>query len=63
MNEQVKKLLEQATYDCMGIKQVDQAEFAELLIRECADYIDSFNRKNMVEEGISGDMLKQHFGD
>ena len=35
MNERIKKLLEQATHDCMGVDQVDQAKFAELLVKEC----------------------------
>ena len=36
-------------------------KFAELLVKECADYIDAFNRENMVEEGIGGTELKKHF--
>ncbi len=39
-----------------------RGKFAELIVKECADYIDAFNRENMVEEGIGGTMLKQHFG-
>ena len=37
-------------------------KFAELIVRKCADYIDTFNKENMVEEGIGGTELKQHFG-
>lgn len=37
-------------------------KFAELIVKECADYIDAFNKKNMVEEGIGGAELKHHFG-
>lgn len=37
-------------------------KFAELLVLECANYIDAFNRENMVEEGIGGAELKKHFG-
>lgn len=37
-------------------------KFAELIVKECADYLDAFNRENMVEEGIGGAELKQHFG-
>lgn len=39
-----------------------RGKFAELIVQVCADYIDAFNKENMVEEGIGGDMLKQHFG-
>ena len=48
--------------DSYHVKDLIQSKFAELLLQECADYIDAFNRENMVEEGIGGDMLKQHFG-
>jgi hypothetical protein len=36
-------------------------KFAELIVKECANYIDAFNRENMVEEGIGGTELKKHF--
>ena len=48
--------------DSYHVKDLIQSKFAELLLQECADYIDAFNRENMVEEGSGGDMLKQHFG-
>jgi hypothetical protein len=62
MNELHEKLLAQAHVEFAPDSKAVTARFAELIVRVCADYIDSFNRKNMVEEGISGDMLKQHFG-
>ena len=65
MNERIKELYKQS-FDYPGLldcdKEFNPEKFAELLVLEFADYIDAFNRKNMVEEGISGDMLKQHFG-
>jgi hypothetical protein len=41
--------------------EIYNQKFAELIVRECADYIDAFNQENMVEEGIGGTELKQHF--
>ena len=64
MNERIKQLAHEAglpTYNPEGIP-TKLEKFAELIVRECADYIDAFNKENMVEEGIGGTMLKQHFG-
>ena len=36
MNQRIKELLDKSTYDVLGVKQVDQKQFAELIIRECA---------------------------
>jgi len=36
MNERVKDLLKQSTYEILGVPQVDQKQFAELIIKECA---------------------------
>jgi len=69
MNERIQELAKQAVLqanevfdqkgkDYMGIVI---EKFAELIVRECADYIDAFNQENMVEEGIGGTELKQHF--
>jgi hypothetical protein len=41
---------------------MDAEYFAKLLLRECANYLDDFNKENMVEEGIGGAELKKHFG-
>lgn len=69
MNERIKELAEQAQkivgYLDGGyteIKALDQEKFAELIVRECANYLDDFNKENMVEEGIGGAELKKHFG-
>lgn len=69
MNERIRQLIEQATVYKEGIIEgkydievFDKEKFAELLIKESADYIDAFNRENMVEEGMGGAELKKHFG-
>lgn len=35
MNPRIRELLDKATCDILGVKQVDQKQFAELIIREC----------------------------
>ena len=68
MNERIKQLSLQASDSIPDDVSAEhamylfQTKFAELIVRECADYIDAFNREHMVEEGIGGNMLKQHFG-
>jgi hypothetical protein len=75
MNERIKELAKQLGYNVDFTPSDDETDrayqvvdnefaekFAELLVKECANYIDAFNSENMVEEGISGNMLKQHFG-
>ena len=63
MNERIKELLEQAgvKYTIMPRDTVYE-KFAELIVRECADYIDAFNEEHMVEEGTIGADIKEHFG-
>ncbi len=72
MNERIEKLAAQAKFIAEEDinKQISYnaelkafaEKFAELIVRECADYIDTFNKENMVEEGIGGTGLKKHFG-
>ena len=42
MNERIQQLLAQSTYEIMGVKQVDQKQFAELIILECIDIISPY---------------------
>jgi hypothetical protein len=55
---QANEVFDQKGKDYMGIVM---EKFAELIVKECANYIDAFNREHMVEEGIGGSELKQHF--
>jgi hypothetical protein len=70
MNERIKKLLEQATKAVdpenrvWVFSEVDQAKFAELIVRECADIakhhvmnISTYGDAEFVDEQI-----KEHFG-
>jgi hypothetical protein len=64
MNERILELARQASGQTFGhIRNAYfEKKFAELLVQECADYIDTFNKENMVDEGIGGTELKKHFG-
>ena len=55
MNERIKELMTQATYDVLGVKQIDQQLFAELIITECADIA-------LREEHDPYECIKKHFG-
>jgi hypothetical protein len=58
MNDIIKEIMKQATYDVLGVKQIDQQLFAELIIMECAEVAGC----NAHVSGFAlGDLLKQHF--
>ena len=68
MNERIKKLAEQATtyIDPSANDGVcwnfDKEKFAELIVRECAEFADEHNEES---EGVTlgvGRELKKHFG-
>lgn len=56
MNDLVKDLLKQSTYEILGVPQVDQKKFAELIVRECIDYCGENLSKTV------GGALQIHFG-
>ena len=56
MNERILELLKQATYDVLGVKQVDQQLFAELIVEECMSNL----HLNGYDDAIN--QIKQHFG-
>lgn len=71
MNKRIKKLAEQATTTEYGVDNgfdrvtFDKEKFAQLLIKECADFIDSHKRVD--EYGLACDIvygvdLMKHFG-
>jgi hypothetical protein len=59
MNEHIEELLKQSTYDVLGVKQVDQKKFAELIIRECIQAVDNAGGYN---EEFHMNAIKEHFG-
>lgn len=67
MNEQFQKLLKEATYDVLGVKQVDQKQFAKLIINECIKVVhqqDRIPKEFFYPKGadIHELAIKQHFG-
>jgi hypothetical protein len=69
MNERIKELADQASqYASRETTDLDEWEFifrkkfAELIVRECADYLDNFNKAIIGDVGIAGFSLKKHFG-
>lgn len=66
MNEQIAKLAEQATIHSpegfYTYTQIDAKKFAELIVQECAQIADDGFGSAHFGLGISGQMLKEHFG-
>jgi len=62
MNNRIEEILKQSTHDTMGVKQVDQKQFAELIVRECAKIADDGFGSTNFGNGISGAQVLKHFG-
>ena len=63
MNERIQKLVKQATYQVYDSRtglmdKFDKEKFVQLLVQECADYVDSA----VSNGGVDGRSLKEHFG-
>lgn len=56
MNQRIKELMAQATYDVLGVKQIDQQLFAELIVKECMSNL----HLNGYDDAM--DQVKEHFG-
>jgi hypothetical protein len=70
MNERIRELIREAestTNEGIGFEGQEYLDmlmerFAELIVRECADYLDNFNKAIIGDVGIAGFSLKKHFG-
>ncbi len=69
MNEEiVKKLIKQATEDVLGVKQVDQKLYTELVVNECAQVCQKVTNSGMFDgnqqyaSAYCRDEIKRHFG-
>lgn len=60
MNELVKDLLKQSTYEILGVPQVDQKKFSELIVRECCQMMIDLERK--YPANLTVKEIKEHFG-
>ena len=56
MNPLFKELMAQATYDVLGVKQIDQQLFAELIVKECMSNL----HLNGYDDTLN--QVKEHFG-
>ena len=65
MNERIKELLKQSNYDARYCSEdFDPAKFAELIVRECAKFLDEnsgYDNSNNAWHPEPEDLLK-HFG-
>ena len=66
MNERIKELIKQATHveepDGLFLREVfDQAKFAELIVRECAELVAGVPTDTM-GYNTADQKIKQHFG-
>ena len=57
MNNRIEELLKQSTHDVMGVKQVDQKQFAELIVRECV-----LISQTSTDGFSAGKRMEEHFG-
>ena len=64
MNERIKKLAEQAGYYIDPDFDIEFGEFAELIVRECADiaYNKQYKHSSAHTRGDCAEAIKQHFG-
>ena len=67
MNDLVKDLLKQSTYSILGVPQVDQQKFTELIVNECIKVIHQQERipKEFFYPKGAGQhelAIKEHFG-
>lgn len=67
MNDIINELLAKATYDVLGVKQVDQKLFAKLIVLECANLVEGFelSQEIALDEYMdfeAKEVLMEHFG-
>jgi hypothetical protein len=69
MIKNIDKFIEQSTEDCMGIKTVNTALFARLLVEECAKICEElkFTHEGVGEQAayqriLCGSAIKENFG-
>jgi hypothetical protein len=62
MNQRIRELLEQAGVKFVVMpKDTEYEKFAELIVRECADLVDTLNEAYDAPS-TAGKFIKQHFG-
>jgi len=63
MNNRIEELLKQSTHDVMGVKQVDQKQFAELIVRDCINVIAQWKKEPFpLDADMVSKEIQKHFG-
>ena len=66
MNDVIEKLLKESTYNILGVPQVDQKKFAQLIVQECIDIASQEDFDVMMREGYpcsqTAKKIREHFG-
>ena len=65
MNDVIEKLLKESTYNILGVPQVDQKKFAQLIVQECAKICDDIDTEYGGEDVLAtwcAVAIKEHFG-
>jgi hypothetical protein len=65
MNDVIEKLLKESTYNILGVPQVDQKKFAQLIVQECAKVCDDIDTEYGGEDVLAtwcAGAIKKHFG-
>ena len=65
MNERIQELIKQATHieepDGLFLREVfDQAKFAELIVRECAELVET--QHSWITSVAASALIRKHFG-
>jgi hypothetical protein len=63
MNQRIRELVEKAPYTTVSTEgrlftQQDLAKFAELIVKECADFL-----KDTLDDHFAAEQLKEHFSE
>ena len=58
MNKRIKELMKQSMVEHQFDMRFSPEKFAELIVRECANFVDSA----ISDGGVDGRSLKEHFG-
>ena len=62
MNQRIQELLKQSTYEILGVKQVDQKQFAELIVKDCCDVLIKWKHEPFpFDESVAVSLIREHF--
>jgi hypothetical protein len=63
MNQRIQELLKQSTYEILGVKQVDQKQFAESIVKDCCDVLIKWKHEPFpFDESVAVSLIREHFG-